>query len=123
MEQNSGIPVNMPNFKEIANEELDLAESLIKTFLSTYPEQMEQISRFSKSGESQPLYKATHLLNNSLKVLSAGNAVEVSIEIERKSKIADLTDIGPIVRKLETQMEILNAYFRNQDWKKDFERA
>jgi HPt (histidine-containing phosphotransfer) domain-containing protein len=123
MEAKKDIPVNMAQFKEIANEELELAASLIDTFLKTCPEEMELIARFSKSGEAPSLYQATHKLNNSLKVIGAEKAVEVSIEIERRSKKSELDGIASNVAQLEKQVDILKAYFQKEDWKKDFASA
>ncbi|MBN1412580.1 MAG: Hpt domain-containing protein [Spirochaetales bacterium] len=117
------LPINMTEFKEIADGDLALAENLVTSFLTTYPEQLMQIDSSVSGEKGTELYQATHKLANALKVLGAEKAVKISTELELKCKKEELDGTADLAGQLKTQVLVLSDFFKKPDWKKWFNEA
>ncbi len=95
----------------------DLLEELIDLFLQDSRQEIPLLRESAGKGDSTNIIRLAHGLKGELGNLGVSRASDLARQIEDKAKEEVLESIYPLLDALEQEIELLERFFANPEWK------
>jgi len=108
--QNIQMAVDRAELEEIMNGNTSLLNTCYKTFISTYPNLLNEIRASIEKKKQTNIKKKVHRLKGMLKYLAAGTAVGLAQRIEKERERGTFKDALKVLTELEEECGKVDSY-------------